>query len=584
MRSHERKHSRGLIFLGTVILLLAACVEPPGSRPGAFTEPVRQARGPLKVITVAVGAPILSLSPRGAITSGNSIVTYFEMHSNGLTTSDARGRAIPQIARELPSLDSGTIRLLDDGRMTTQWSLRPDVTWHDSTPFTARDLVFGFRVNSDPELSIADRFAISRMASVEEIDPHTIVVHWAGSYYLGGTLGPMAFYPLPAHLLEADFNTGDKESFQSLPFWLSGYVHTGPFRLARVDHGSGATFEAYDGYFQGRPKVDQIVVKEILDANAGYAGILAGEVDVTIEFLDGGKIASLQDQGFETSGGRVFTALGPVYYLGFQAAPELVSPKELLDARVRRALYFGLDRAALADLAYGGRPTAYAEAKSIIAPTEPLWAYVGDIFADSANDPPRALQGFAQLGWTRGADGLLTNGAGTHLEIEVRTNSLRVPIATALADMWKRIGIDSKIFTVPQALQQDREFAQAFPGTDLSTGGQGDRILPRYDGNASSTARNGFSGNNRNHYNNPRATELVNRFNLSIGEAEQGRILKEIADIAVEDLPLLPIYYYPVYATVGRAARALDDLDGGHTGGGGYFGGYVRAAYLWERI
>jgi ABC-type transport system substrate-binding protein len=334
----------------------------------------------------------------------------------------------------------------------------------------------------------------------------------------------------------------------------------------------------------GRPKVDQIVVKEILDANAGYAAILAGEVDVTIEYLDGGRVTSLQDQGFETSGGRVRTALGPVYYLSFQFAPELVSPKELQDARVRRALYLGLDRTGLAGLAYGGRPTVHAEAKSIIAPTEPLWVYVGDIFADSANDPPRALHSFAQFGWTRGVDGLLTNPAGSHLEVEVRTNSVSGPVATALVDMWKRIGVDSKLYIVPQALQQDREFAQAFPGTNLTAGGQGDRILPRFDGNASSTARNGFSGNNRAHYNNPRATELVSQFSLAIGEAEQGRILKEIADIAVEDLPLLPIYHYPVYATVGRGVRALDDLDGGHTGGGGYYGGYVRTAYLWERI
>ena len=42
------------------------------------------------------------------------------------------------------------------------------------------------------------------------------------------------------------------------PYWTSGYVSTGAFRLTSFDPGAGMDFEAYNGYFLGRPKIDVI--------------------------------------------------------------------------------------------------------------------------------------------------------------------------------------------------------------------------------------------------------------------------------------------------------------------------------------
>jgi peptide/nickel transport system substrate-binding protein len=261
-----------------------------------------------------------------------------------------------------------------------------------------------------------------------------------------------------------------------------------------------------------------------------------------------------------------------------------VNPREILDPRVRRALFFALDRRALTELGYGGRVTPQGEAISIFAENEPLYEYAPALLKDSANDPARAAQWFAEAGLRPGPDGMLINAAGVKpAAIEVRASSARVPVGTAIADMWKRAGFDSKVDPIPQARVADREYLQAYPGVEITGTGQGDRAFARIDGNTWATARNGFSGSNRGHYSNPRFTELAGLYRASLDEASRGNIVREMAGIFKEELPFLPIFFLPVYATVASGIRALDDIDGGHPGGGGYYGGYPRTAHLWEK-
>src|SRR5439155_253231 len=170
--------------------------------------------------------------------------------------------------------------------------------------------------------------------------------------------GRRSLVPLPAHILQAAYEAGDKQRFETLPYWTSEYVHAGAFRLARYEQGVGATFDAYEGYFLGRPRVDRVVIREILDANAAYAAVLSGDVDMTIEIFDGERATTLQEQWEGAGRGKVLSTPGSLRTGHFQLAPELANPPELLDPRIRRALYLALDRKALTDLGWGGRPAA----------------------------------------------------------------------------------------------------------------------------------------------------------------------------------------------------------------------------------
>jgi len=96
-------------------------------------------------------------------------------------------------------------------------------------------------------------------------------------------------------------------------------------------------------------------------------------------------------------------------------------------------------------------------------------------------------------------------------------------------------------------------------------------------------ASNGYSGSNRGHYNNPAINDLISRYHATLEEPARGEITRQIAELIGTDLPILPLYFLPVYATTTSRVHALDDLNGGHTGGGGNTGGYARAAHLWQK-
>src|ERR1051325_11353651 len=49
------------------------------------------------------------------------------------------GNAVPRLLAELPSQDKGTWKVSPDGKMEVTYKIRPGVTWHDGTPFTAED-------------------------------------------------------------------------------------------------------------------------------------------------------------------------------------------------------------------------------------------------------------------------------------------------------------------------------------------------------------------------------------------------------------------------------------------------------------
>src|SRR5438309_428461 len=102
-------------------------------------------------------------------------------------------------------------------------------------------------------------------SAVEAVDSYKLAVYFPAPYFQGAVLGPFLFWPLPRHLLEpaypAFLTTKNPDEVLNSSYWTSGYVHLGPFRLTAFDPGNELTFQAYDGYFLGKPRVGTIHVR-----------------------------------------------------------------------------------------------------------------------------------------------------------------------------------------------------------------------------------------------------------------------------------------------------------------------------------
>ena len=77
---------------------------------------------------------------------------------------------------------------------------------------------------------------------------------------------------IPRHLLEGkDINTDD---FNRHP------VGTGPYRFKEWISGQKIVLEANDGYFEGRPNIDQFIYRIIPDSSTMFQELLSGGVDM----------------------------------------------------------------------------------------------------------------------------------------------------------------------------------------------------------------------------------------------------------------------------------------------------------------
>src|SRR6266540_4109685 len=134
----------GFVAMWAFVLVLAGC-GPAASRPSvpAPVEPASSAPPAVKTITLGVPEPVKGFGLWNFNTAGGA-ASVWDIHSSPLVTNDAQGFQVGRLAGRLPSLADGTIVILSDGRMQTTWALRPNVKWHDGSPFTADDLTMSW--------------------------------------------------------------------------------------------------------------------------------------------------------------------------------------------------------------------------------------------------------------------------------------------------------------------------------------------------------------------------------------------------------------------------------------------------------
>jgi peptide/nickel transport system substrate-binding protein len=578
------------MLLATIATACAPSAPTSTSRaPAAPGSGQERPAGQRKVLNMGLATVIDAFSIAGSSTTSGGGLSYVEIHSQALFTADkTTGRPIPRMLSELPTLDNGGLRITDDGKMIATYKLRPDVKWADKTPVTTRDLLFTYKVTKDPSMPVIDTGPAKLMESATAPDDRTFVVTYSQPYYLADAIGLRAFWPLPAHLLEADYTNiveGQKDgpAFLSRPYWTSEYVHVGPFKLVEFTPQVQAVFEAVDDYFLGRPKVDRIVVKQFTDPNTVYANILSNALDLASDNVLKVENATLLKQQWDADGGgRVYFGTGTTQFVSMQfdsSVPNFNPGTQ--DVRVRQGLYHAIDRDAYAEAISGGIPDKAANA--MLPPDNPLYSYVKDAWKQRyPYDQNRATAALEQAGWRRGTDGMLANAAGQPLHVEIRATADNEKRAPIVADMWKRVGVDPSVAIVSAARARDAEYRQQFPGGEVTARGSQDAILTRLECSEQPTPQNRFGGNNRGHWCNPDYERLVGMYRTALREEPRGEAMRQIQDLVLQDLPILLLNYEISVIFARRTTTAFEDDFLGGSEAGRIYGTYSRNAHEWD--
>ena len=525
--------------VGSILaVFILGCAPPQAQERSSGSAPAPAASGPRR-LTIGIMAEPAALH-RALIPPGHVVQTgdlADKVVNMGLSILDPDGVRRPMLSEAVPTLENGLWRLLPDGRMELTWKIRPGATWHDGAPFTADDIVFTVAVAEDREIP---EFRLTGTAdflgSVEALDPRTLLARWRTASFKADAL--WATSVIPKHLLEASY-IERKDAFRQLPYWSTEYVGLGPYKVREWVSGSHLILTAHDGYALGRPKIDELEVRFILDANTMVANVMSGGVQMTIGTgLNLEQSIQVRDQWRD---GRLSADMDAWVF----AAPQFVNPNPLVitDLRFRRALIHAVDRQVLADSIQAGMvPPADVN----VRPNEPEYRDIERFIVRHPYDPERSAQLLAELGYTKGSDGVLIDAAGHKLELEVRATgspAIHVKTMQPVADYWQRLGISINQVIIPVQRLADFEYRTTMPGIEVVRYGSGADRVDQLHGSKAPLPENRFSGTNRSRYINPEFDGLIDRYFATIAWAPRMQALGQAAHHISDQLVVMGMIY-----------------------------------------
>jgi peptide/nickel transport system substrate-binding protein len=520
-----------------ITLLLAACVPAaptPAPQSGAGASQ-RQAGSPKRIVAgIPSNPPMLynKLNVGGVGGQGNALQDLVHV---GMSMYDLERNLQPRLAETIPTLENGQWKLFPDGRMETTWTIRPNAQWHDGAPFTADDLVFTLTVVRDRELPAFSGVAYASLDTVQAVDARTVTVTWNRVFIEADSLfSARLATPIPRHLLERTY-LENKAGFLELPYWGPEFVGTGPFKVREMERGSHLLLDAFDGFVLGRPKIDQVEVKFVLDETTLVANILAGTVELTLaRSVSAEQGVQLREEW--KAGHMVLTQ--DDWYIMY---PQFLNPNPttITDVRLRRALLHGTNRRQMADVLEGGLSDV---AESFVHPREPEYRDVERSLVRYGYDPRLAVQLIEEVGHTRGPDGIYRDAAGQRLQIEINTTRLDAhqKLLFTLNDEWPKIGVAVEPVVIPPQRAQDAEYRATFPGFAI----QGHpREMTRFHGREARLPERGYRGGNNARYMNSELDAIIDRYFATVPKAERTQVLAQFVHFISDQLVVIPLIW-----------------------------------------
>jgi oligopeptide transport system substrate-binding protein len=502
------------------IVSLAACSD--GGEPRATVQVGGVSGTELaehQVIHWGNGADPDSLDPHKArgVTSSNVQRDLFE----GLVNEAPNGDLIPGAAE---SWD-----ISKDGKTYT-FHLRENGRWSNGEPVTAGDFVYGMRRSVDPATLSEYSFILAPIRNAEEVtdgsippeelgvkavDDLTLEIQLANPtpYFLGLMTHPSSYAVYPPNIAEF----GDR-------FTRPGnLVSNGAYQLVEAVVQSHIKLERNPYYWDnGSTTLDEVYFHSTEDQAAELKRYRAGELDVTY-VIPKAQLPWIRENLPDELVIRPY--LGSYYY-GFN----LTRPPFKDNLQLRRALALAIDRDIITKQITGAGeipafgwvpPVAHYAQQSM---PEGAWS--------QAEREEEARRLYREAGYS--AEKPL------HVELMYNTQDDHRRIAVAIASMWRRVlGADTeivnkewKVFLDTRTQKRETEVFRAGWIGDYNDA----YTFAEYA--LSDTGLNDFG------YASEKYDSLVKRAAAELDLDQRAAYLQEAERVLLDDMPLIPIYFY----------------------------------------
>jgi len=479
-----------------------------------------------QTLTIGVQRETVSLDPHFSLL--NPSVAAARHMFDTLAHPDERQRMRPGLAVEWAVISP------------TEWEyrLRPNVRFHDGTPFTAEDVAVSLKRAATLPRTVGGMASMTRqVTSIRVVDPLTIRLGTNTPFPL--MTEHLSVVPIvsraAAEVTTEEFNAG------------KGVIGTGPFRFVAWTRGASLQLARNDAWWGPAPAWRDVTIRLIANEGARVAALMAGSVDA-IESVPPTSLGTLR----ERSDLHVVSATSNrVSYLvpNFQpdANPQATDasgnplPRNpFADQRVRRAVSLAMNRQAITERVLEGQAIPAAQ---LLPDTFPS---TSQTLRPEAQDTDKARALLADAGYP--------DGFNLVLYAPRDRGASDVKVSETVAQMLTRIGIRTTVDAVPYAVFQPRfnrsEFALAYRSWGTETG-EGSMALRSVLGTRDPVRAWGIINGGR--YSNPRVDALLTEALATMDATARGARVAQATEIAIGDLGVIPLHYDIVSWALRRA-------------------------------
>jgi peptide/nickel transport system substrate-binding protein len=471
-----------------------------------------------KTLTIGVGGAFTSMDPHYHNLGPNNVLTSYVFET--LVVADPKFRPSPGLATEWQAVDA----------TTWEFKLRPNVTFTDGTKLTPDDVVFSFgRIPTLLNSPSSFNFAVKPITGIEIIDDHTLRFHTAEPVALMPYL--MASPKIMSRKHGQGAETGDFNTMKAA-------IGTGPFRVTALTVGDRAMFERNEGWWGPKLVWDKVDYRVIPNDAARIAALQSGDVDV-IDQVPPRDVVGLRKNEKLTvvsAPGQRLIYIAPD--VGRADSPFVtdtagnhLAKNPLQDVRVRRALSLAINRDAIRDRVMDG----FSAPTGQIMP-EGATGYEPSIKPDPY-DPAEAKKLLAEAGYPDGF-GITLHGPNDRYINDSK-------LVEAVSQMWTRIGVKTKVDTMPSATYFSRairfEFSIRLAGWASDTGEASSNLVQLIASSNPDKGRGAIL--DPTHFGDPKVDALVEQSLATVDPAAREVLYLEATRLAMPQLPIIPLHF-----------------------------------------
>ena len=456
-----------------------------------------------------------------------------------LIAYDENFKLVPSLALSWEQVDPLTMR----------FKLRPNVKFHDGTPFTAEDVKFTFDRAAAPSSNF--KSYVNGVKEVKVIDPMTVDVITNGP-------NPVLLRQLPVlGMMSKAWSEKNKvtqpQNFKDgeETFAARNTNGTGPYKLKSREIDVRTVYvENTDWWNKANKKgnVTEIIYTPIKQNATRTAALLSGEVDFVLD-PPAQDLNRLRQQATILDGNEYRTI-----FLGMdQERPELLysnvkGKNPMKDKRVRQAMYQAIDIEAIKKAVMRGEsiPTGAMISPQVNGYTDPLGKRM-------AHDPVRAKALLTEAGYPDGFEVTLDCPNNRYINDEA--------ICQAIVAMWAKIGIKARLNAMPRAT-----FFPKIQKRDTSVYMLGWGV-PTFDALYSLQALirskgQGADGSwNLGSYSNPKVDALIDQIKIEIDQTKRNKMIEEALALHAEDVGHIPLHDQIIPWAMKKNVKALHRAD-----------------------